>query len=174
MSRACSGGTDRHERRGPAVDGAPGGRGPGDPDLGRRDGADRLAQVRGTRGRRRADVHRDGLPGDGLHPGRHPRAAAPRARRRRRADRDRLGPGVDARATARGRACADARAGDRGVTVWEVFARKEYEEPLHHVGAVTEEDEDLALVSARAIYDEQPWIEMIIVPRTAIREAIRA
>jgi 1,2-phenylacetyl-CoA epoxidase PaaB subunit len=59
-------------------------------------------------------------------------------------------------------------------TVWEVFARKEYEEPLHHVGTVTESDEDLALVSARAIYDEQPWIEMILVPRTAIREAIRA
>jgi hypothetical protein len=50
------------------------------------------------------------------------------------------------------------------VTVWEVFARQAYEEPLHHVGAVTEEDEDLALVSARSIYDEQPWIEMIIVP----------
>lgn len=59
-------------------------------------------------------------------------------------------------------------------TVWEVFARKAYEEPLHHVGTVTESDEQLALVSARAIYDEQPWIQMIIVPRTAIREAIRA
>jgi 1,2-phenylacetyl-CoA epoxidase PaaB subunit len=58
--------------------------------------------------------------------------------------------------------------------VWEVFARKAYDEPLHHVGAVTESDEDLALVSARSIYDEQPWIHMIIVPRTAIREAIRA
>ena len=58
--------------------------------------------------------------------------------------------------------------------VWEVFARAAYEEPLHHVGTVTEEDEDLALVSARSIYDEQPWIEMIIVPRSAIREAIRA
>jgi 1,2-phenylacetyl-CoA epoxidase PaaB subunit len=57
--------------------------------------------------------------------------------------------------------------------VWEVFARKAYEEPLHHVGTVTESDEDLALVSARAIYDEHPWIEMILVPRTAIREAIR-
>jgi 1,2-phenylacetyl-CoA epoxidase PaaB subunit len=57
--------------------------------------------------------------------------------------------------------------------VWEVFARQAYEEPLHHVGAVTEEDEDLALVSARSIYDEQPWIQMIIVPRSAIREAIR-
>jgi 1,2-phenylacetyl-CoA epoxidase PaaB subunit len=59
-------------------------------------------------------------------------------------------------------------------TVWEVFARKAYEEPLHHVGTVTESDVDLALVSARAIYDEQPWIEMIIVPRKAIREAISA
>ena len=59
-------------------------------------------------------------------------------------------------------------------TVWEVFARKEYSAPLHHVGTVTEDDEDLAVVSARAIYDEQPWIEMIIVPRGEIREAIRA
>jgi 1,2-phenylacetyl-CoA epoxidase PaaB subunit len=59
-------------------------------------------------------------------------------------------------------------------TVWEVFARKTYEDPLHHVGTVTESDEDLAVVSARAIYDEQPWVEMIIVPRTSIREAIRA
>ena len=57
--------------------------------------------------------------------------------------------------------------------IWEVFARKAYEDPLHHVGTVTEDDEDLALVSARSIYDEQPWIQMIIVPRTAIREAIR-
>lgn len=38
-------------------------------------------------------------------------------------------------------------------TIWEVFARKEYEDPLHHVGTVTESDEDLALVSARAIYE---------------------
>jgi 1,2-phenylacetyl-CoA epoxidase PaaB subunit len=59
-------------------------------------------------------------------------------------------------------------------TVWEVFARKAYEEPLHHVGAVTESNEDLALICARAIYDEQPWIQMILVPRNQIREAIRA
>ena len=38
-----------------------------------------------------------------------------------------------------------ARAGDRRM-IWEVFARKAYEDPLHHVGTVTEEDEDLALV----------------------------
>jgi len=60
------------------------------------------------------------------------------------------------------------------MTVWEVFARTDYEHPLHHVGTVTEEDEDLARVAARAIYDEQPWIHMIIVPRSAIREAIKA
>jgi len=59
-------------------------------------------------------------------------------------------------------------------SVWEVFARTDYEDALEHIGAVTEEDEDLALVSARSIYDEQPWIEMVIVPRDAIREAIRA
>jgi 1,2-phenylacetyl-CoA epoxidase PaaB subunit len=59
-------------------------------------------------------------------------------------------------------------------TVWEVFARKAYEEPLYHVGTVTESDEQLALVSARAIYDEQPWIQMILVPRSSIREAIHA
>ena len=57
-------------------------------------------------------------------------------------------------------------------SVWEVFARASYDEPLHHVGTITEPDEDLALVSARAVYDEHPWIEMIIVPRTAIRQAI--
>jgi 1,2-phenylacetyl-CoA epoxidase PaaB subunit len=59
-------------------------------------------------------------------------------------------------------------------TVWEVFARRAYEEPLHHVGTVTESDEDLAVVCARAIYDEQPWIQMVLVPRNQIREAIRA
>ena len=57
--------------------------------------------------------------------------------------------------------------------VWEVFARTEYQAPLHHVGAVTEDDPDLALVCARSIYDEQAWIEMIVVPRSAIRRAIK-
>ena len=67
-----------------------------------------------------------------------------------------------------------ARTVGRNPFIWEVFARKAYEEPLHHVGTITEPDEDLALVSARAVYDEQPWIQMIIVPRAAIREAISA
>jgi 1,2-phenylacetyl-CoA epoxidase PaaB subunit len=62
----------------------------------------------------------------------------------------------------------------RDDTVWEVFARKAYDDPLHHVGTIAESDEDLALVSARAVYDEQPWIHMVIVPRSAMREAIHA
>jgi 1,2-phenylacetyl-CoA epoxidase PaaB subunit len=56
--------------------------------------------------------------------------------------------------------------------VWEVFARRTYEEPLHHVGAICESDPELAEVCARSIYDEQPWIQMIIVPRASIREPI--
>src|SRR5581483_3630729 len=119
------------------------------------------------------------MPGHGLHRGRHPGGAARRSRRRRGPDRGGVGSGVDKRPHPRRRPGDDAAAGDRGMsrqneTVWEVFASKAYEEPLHHVGTVTEDDEDLALVSARAIYDEQPWIHMILVPRREIREAIRA
>ena len=56
--------------------------------------------------------------------------------------------------------------------IWEIFARQAYEEPLHHVGTIREEDEDLARVEARAVYDEQPWVHMVMVPRTEIREVI--
>jgi 1,2-phenylacetyl-CoA epoxidase PaaB subunit len=58
------------------------------------------------------------------------------------------------------------------IRTWEVFARQRYEEPLHHLGAVREDDAELAIVSARSIYDEQPWIQMVIVPRDEIREVI--
>ena len=53
----------------------------------------------------------------------------------------------------RARACAGwgSPYGPCRRTVWEVFARKAYEDPLHHVGTATESDEDLALVSAHAI-----------------------
>ncbi|MEA2169773.1 MAG: hypothetical protein QOF76_3073 [Solirubrobacteraceae bacterium] len=59
-------------------------------------------------------------------------------------------------------------------TVWEVFARKAYEEPLHHVGTVQEDDEELARVNARAVYDEQAWVHMVMIPRDEIREVIAA
>ena len=58
--------------------------------------------------------------------------------------------------------------------VWLVLARRKYDEPLHEVGTVTADDPELAGVFARRIYDEHPWIEMVIVPRSAMREAIKA
>ena len=53
-------------------------------------------------------------------------------------------------------------------SVWEVFARRKYDEPLHHIGNVLSPDEALAQVYARALYDEFTWIEMVVVPRGAI------
>ncbi len=52
-------------------------------------------------------------------------------------------------------------------TVWLVFARRTYEEPLRQVGTVEADDAELARVYARSIYDEFAWIEMVIIPRDA-------
>lgn len=52
-------------------------------------------------------------------------------------------------------------------SVWMVFARRTYEEPLRQVGTVEADDAELARVYARSIYDEFAWIEMMIVPRDA-------
>jgi 1,2-phenylacetyl-CoA epoxidase PaaB subunit len=50
-------------------------------------------------------------------------------------------------------------------TAWLVFARRRYDEPLYQVGTVTADDPEMAVIFARSIYDEHPWIEMIVVPR---------
>jgi 1,2-phenylacetyl-CoA epoxidase PaaB subunit len=50
---------------------------------------------------------------------------------------------------------------------WLVLARRKYEEPLYEVGTVTADDPELAALFARSIYDEHPWIEMVVVPRSA-------
>ena len=52
--------------------------------------------------------------------------------------------------------------------VWQVFARRKYEEPLYEIGNVMADDEELAKVYARSIYDEFSWIEMVLVPRDSI------
>jgi 1,2-phenylacetyl-CoA epoxidase PaaB subunit len=52
--------------------------------------------------------------------------------------------------------------------VWQVYARRKYEEPLHEIGNVMADDVELAKVYARSIYDEFSWIEMVIVPRESI------
>jgi len=52
--------------------------------------------------------------------------------------------------------------------VYEVFARRVDGEPLRHVGCVAAPDDALARVYARSIYDEESWIEMVVVPRRAV------
>lgn len=53
------------------------------------------------------------------------------------------------------------------VREYEVFARKARAEPLHLVGSVVAPDDDLAAAYARATYDEERWVEMVVVPREA-------
>ena len=57
----------------------------------------------------------------------------------------------------------DHRFEDR--TMWEVFARRKFEEPLHHVGTVAADDPRLAEVYARTIFNEFTWVEMVLYPR---------
>ncbi|HVU66143.1 MAG TPA: hypothetical protein VHD63_03400 [Ktedonobacteraceae bacterium] len=52
--------------------------------------------------------------------------------------------------------------------VWQVYARRRYDEPLHEIGNVMADDVELARVYARSIYDEFSWIEMVLIPREAI------
>ena len=52
--------------------------------------------------------------------------------------------------------------------VWQVYARRKYEEPLHEIGNVMADDVELAKVYARSIYDEFTWIEMVLIPRESI------
>jgi 1,2-phenylacetyl-CoA epoxidase PaaB subunit len=51
--------------------------------------------------------------------------------------------------------------------MWEVFARRKFEEPLAHVGTVAADDPDLATVYARSIFNEFNWVEMVLYPRSA-------
>lgn len=57
-------------------------------------------------------------------------------------------------------------------TMWEVFARRKFEEPLHHVGTVAADDPDLAQVYARTIFNEFTWVEMVLYPRATSLQAI--
>ena len=54
------------------------------------------------------------------------------------------------------------------VREYEVFARKAREEPLRQVGTVVAPDDDLAQAYARATYDEERWVEMVIVRKDAL------
>jgi len=58
--------------------------------------------------------------------------------------------------------------------VWQVYARRKYEEPLHEIGNVMADDVELAQVYARSIYDEFSWVEMVIMPRDCIVTVIES
>ncbi len=49
--------------------------------------------------------------------------------------------------------------------IYEVFARKERGEPLHHIGNLNAQDDALAQVYAFNTYDEERWFDMWVVPR---------
>jgi len=56
----------------------------------------------------------------------------------------------------------------RSVREYAVFARKLRVEPLRQVGSVVAPDDELAKAYARATYDEERWVEMMIVPRDSV------
>ena len=58
-------------------------------------------------------------------------------------------------------------------TMWEVFARRKFEEPLYHVGTVAADDPGLAKVYARTIFNEFTWVEMVLYPRASSVAALR-
>jgi 1,2-phenylacetyl-CoA epoxidase PaaB subunit len=53
-------------------------------------------------------------------------------------------------------------------TVYDVFARKNRGEPLHHVGYLNALDDELARIYAWKTYDEESWFEMCVVRRANI------
>jgi 1,2-phenylacetyl-CoA epoxidase PaaB subunit len=52
--------------------------------------------------------------------------------------------------------------------VYEVFARGRQSDALAHVGTVRAPGDGLARAYARTTYDEEPWAEMLAVPREAV------
>lgn len=52
--------------------------------------------------------------------------------------------------------------------IYEVFARKNHEDALAHVGSVNAPNDELAKVYAWTAYDEETWVEMCVVCRQEI------
>jgi 1,2-phenylacetyl-CoA epoxidase PaaB subunit len=57
--------------------------------------------------------------------------------------------------------------------IWEVFARRNREDRLEHVGAISAPGPELARVYAWQTYDEATWFEMVVVPRDAFHPVNR-
>jgi hypothetical protein len=52
--------------------------------------------------------------------------------------------------------------------VWDVFARTRDEKAVHQVGDVCAPSVGLAKAYAYQMYQESPWVEMIVAPREEI------
>ncbi|MBR0954917.1 phenylacetic acid degradation b [Bradyrhizobium canariense] len=57
--------------------------------------------------------------------------------------------------------------GDK-LDLYEVFARRNSEEPLTHIGSIDAPNAELAEARAWFVYDHDTWKEMCIVPLSAI------
>ena len=53
-------------------------------------------------------------------------------------------------------------------TVYDVFARTRDEEDVHQIGDVIAPTPGLARAYAYQMYQESPWVEMIVAPRAEI------
>ncbi len=62
----------------------------------------------------------------------------------------------------------DAEIGGKRTKFYEVFARKDSDDVLSHVGSIEAPNDDLAQVRAWYVYDQHPWKEMCVVPTDAI------
>lgn len=58
--------------------------------------------------------------------------------------------------------------GGKSTKFYEVFARKDSNDVLSHVGSIEAPNDDLAQVRAWFIYDQYKWKEMCVVPTDAI------
>lgn len=58
--------------------------------------------------------------------------------------------------------------GGKSTKFYEVFARKDSNDVLSHVGSIEAPNDDLAQVRAWFIYDQHKWKEMCVVPTDAI------
>jgi 1,2-phenylacetyl-CoA epoxidase PaaB subunit len=56
---------------------------------------------------------------------------------------------------------------------YEVFARHDLNEPLHHIGTVRAASPKDAGVFAYTLYDEWKWREMFVAPRGSVIQVIR-
>ncbi|HET7088497.1 MAG TPA: hypothetical protein VFL17_07600 [Anaerolineae bacterium] len=58
--------------------------------------------------------------------------------------------------------------------VYEVFAKFQADEPLHHVGSVIAANRELARAYAFTLYNEWAWNEMIVAPRQDVIVLVEA